>query len=297
MGLYAGLLKTPLLDQNGTVSRAWWLALQDLGVADNNDLQTLLEGLIGAAIEPINSALMDIRKAETDQHAAELDQLRAEINALRNAVQALTEATQPQPEPGIVREFGTMAEQQAANVAITGGSVSSATISGGTINNTTIGATTATTGRFSTVQTTGTVLINKTVDDGLGVLQIGGNTSAKAANPAFYLTGNKSGGNQWLMQTVDSDGRYRIYDGTSSVERFSVSQSGNTSVTGSATVSGAFGCNGASAKTSHASGGAVSSTAATNAAPYGYTTAAQADGIVTLLNNIRAALVANGIMS
>lgn len=297
MPLYAGLLKTPFLDQNGTVSRAWWLALQDLGVADNNELQYLLESAIGTVMEQANATLIEQRRAELMQHSAEVDQLRAEVAGLRQVVLLLTESAQPQPEPGIVREFGTMAEQQAANVAITGGSVSSATISGGTINNTTIGATTATTGRFSTVQTTGTVLINKTVDDGLGVLQIGGNTSAKAANPAFYLTGNKSGGNQWLMQTVDSDGRYRIYDSTSSVERFSVSQSGNTSVTGAATVSGAFGCNGASAKTSHASGGAVSSTAATNAAPYGYTTAAQADGIVTLLNNIRAALVANGIMS
>jgi hypothetical protein len=32
-------------------------------------------------------------------------------------------------------------------------------------------------------------------------------------------------------------------------------------------------------------------------ASYGYTTAAQANGIVTLLNNIRTALVNNGIMS
>jgi hypothetical protein len=63
------------------------------------------------------------------------------------------------------------------------------------------------------------------------------------------------------------------------------------------TASGAFGVNSASAQTPYASGGAVAGTAATNVAPYGYTTAAQANGIVTLLNNIRAALVANGIMS
>ncbi|MEY4345874.1 MAG: hypothetical protein RL032_1706 [Pseudomonadota bacterium] len=46
-----------------------------------------------------------------------------------------------------------------------------------------------------------------------------------------------------------------------------------------------------------ASGGAVASTAATNVAPYGYTTAAQADAIVTLLNNIRTCLIANGLMT
>ncbi len=60
---------------------------------------------------------------------------------------------------------------------------------------------------------------------------------------------------------------------------------------------GPFGCNSATAQTAYVSGGAVSATGATNTSPYGYTTAAQANGIVTLLNNIRAALVANGIMS
>lgn len=49
--------------------------------------------------------------------------------------------------------------------------------------------------------------------------------------------------------------------------------------------------------TAAASGGAVATTAATNVSPFGYTTGAQADAIITLLNNIRAALVANGIMS
>ena len=65
----------------------------------------------------------------------------------------------------------------------------------------------------------------------------------------------------------------------------------------SLTVTTGFGCNGKSAQTAYASGGAVASTASTNSTPYGFTTAAQANGIVTLLNNIQAALVANGIMS
>lgn len=60
---------------------------------------------------------------------------------------------------------------------------------------------------------------------------------------------------------------------------------------------GPFGCNSKAAQTAYASGGAVSTTGATNTTPYGYTTSAQANGIVTLLNNIQAALVANGIMS
>jgi len=41
---------------------------------------------------------------------------------------------------------------------------------------------------------------------------------------------------------------------------------------------------------------AVATTAATNVAPYGFTTAAQADGIITLLNQIRSDLVSVGII-
>jgi len=41
---------------------------------------------------------------------------------------------------------------------------------------------------------------------------------------------------------------------------------------------------------------AVATTGASNSSPYGYTTSAQADAIVTLLNEIRATLVAKGLM-
>lgn len=41
---------------------------------------------------------------------------------------------------------------------------------------------------------------------------------------------------------------------------------------------------------------AVATTGATQTTPYGYTTAAQANGIVTLLNEIRASLVEKGII-
>jgi hypothetical protein len=45
-----------------------------------------------------------------------------------------------------------------------------------------------------------------------------------------------------------------------------------------------------------ASQAAVAATGATDTTPYGYTTSAQADAIVTLLNEIRAVLVEKGIM-
>lgn len=63
------------------------------------------------------------------------------------------------------------------------------------------------------------------------------------------------------------------------------------------TVTGNFGCNGKPSQGAVASGGAVSGTGATNVSPYGFSTAAQANDIITKLNTIQAALIANGIMS
>jgi hypothetical protein len=42
---------------------------------------------------------------------------------------------------------------------------------------------------------------------------------------------------------------------------------------------------------------AVATTGATNSSPYGFTTAAQADAIVTLVNELRAALVEKGFIA
>jgi hypothetical protein len=63
------------------------------------------------------------------------------------------------------------------------------------------------------------------------------------------------------------------------------------------TATGKFGCNGKAAQPSVASGGTVATTGATNASPYGFTTAAQANDIVTKLNTVINALVANGTLS
>lgn len=52
----------------------------------------------------------------------------------------------------------------------------------------------------------------------------------------------------------------------------------------------------ATAQRAGAAQAAVAGTASTNVTPFGYTTAAQADGIVTLLNEIRTALVAKGFI-
>ena len=79
-----------------------------------------------------------------------------------------------------------------------------------------------------------------------------------------------------------------------------VTASANTSITGAPgafTAVGAFGCNTKAAQAAVASGASVVTTASTNAAPFGYVTAAQADRIVVLLNTIQVALIANGILS
>ncbi len=59
---------------------------------------------------------------------------------------------------------------------------------------------------------------------------------------------------------------------------------------------GAFGCNGQTPQTAFASGGAAPA-GGTGTAAGGWDTAAHRDAAITLLNNIRSALVANGIMS
>jgi hypothetical protein len=64
----------------------------------------------------------------------------------------------------------------------------------------------------------------------------------------------------------------------------------------SLTVVGAFGCNAATARTALASGGAAPA-GGTGATAGAYDTAAHRDSLITLVNNIRTALVNNGIMS
>jgi hypothetical protein len=74
----------------------------------------------------------------------------------------------------------------------------------------------------------------------------------------------------------------------------SAAGNGNLLVDGTGTIAGAFGCNSKTAQTPYASGGALS---AYSAGTCGFDTDAHAQEIHTLVTNIRAALVANGIMS
>ncbi len=67
-------------------------------------------------------------------------------------------------------------------------------------------------------------------------------------------------------------------------------------ITGNLQCSTGFGCNAKTPQTAYVSGGAASA-GGTGATEGAYDTAAHRDGLITLVNNIRAALVANGIMS
>src|SRR5882672_12268681 len=62
-------------------------------------------------------------------------------------------------------------------------------------------------------------------------LDVNGHNRFRGANVSFYLTGTKPGGNEWLFQTVDADGRLRIFENsTGGGERMTVSQSGNVGI-------------------------------------------------------------------
>lgn len=83
---------------------------------------------------------------------------------------------------------------------------------------------------------------------------------------------------------------------TNNATRWTISAAGNLSSEAGIdfTVAGKLGCNGKTAQASYASGGASTANVNANGAFDNQTTG---NGLITLVNNIRAALVANGIMS
>lgn len=49
-------------------------------------------------------------------------------------------------------------------------------------------------------------------------LDVNGHNRFRGSNVSFYLTGSKPTGNEWVFQTVDADGRLRVFDNTSGSE-------------------------------------------------------------------------------
>lgn len=111
--------------------------------------------------------------------------------------------------------------------------------------------------------------------------------------PGFSQTGE--------MRITATEAHTDVAQGTK-LEFYTVTAAGITqtlalTLTGAtAVVAGAFGCNTKGAQTAFASGGAAPA-GGTGTAAGGYDTAAHRDTLITLVNNIRTALVNNGIMS
>ena len=62
-------------------------------------------------------------------------------------------------------------------------------------------------------------------------LDVTGHNRFRGSNVSFYLTGAKVGGNEWLFQTIDADGRLRIFENsTGGGEKLSITQSGNVGI-------------------------------------------------------------------
>jgi len=142
------------------------------------------------------------------------------------------------------------------------------------------------------------------VGNSLGTYSLA-STIPTAALPAFSGDATSSAGTSALtLATVNAN--VGSWGSGTNVASFTVNAKGliiaasNTAISGAPadfTVVSKFGCNGKSAQAAVSSGAAISTTASTNSAPYGYTTQAQADRIVALVNSIQSALIANGILT
>lgn len=152
----------------------------------------------------------------------------------------------------------------------------------------TIGSTTPNSGAFTTLSATGNItgtsngqVINFS-PTGTGTVTI---KPASSGNMDNVIIGN----------TVPTSAHFTVLTASD----ISGTIGGTTTAAGTfttLTATGAFGCNGQAAQTAYSVGAAVASTAATNTTPYGYTTAAQANDIVTKLNAVITALKNNGII-
>jgi len=124
------------------------------------------------------------------------------------------------------------------------------------------------------------------------------------------ITGTTSGGFQAVRTYISSPGNFEFYIGSTPtpviITASGITLAGGSNIVLSATTGTQIGTSttqllgfhgtGATAQRAAAAQAAVATTAATLSIPYGYTTAAQADGIVTLLNEIRTVLVNKGLM-
>lgn len=126
-----------------------------------------------------------------------------------------------------------------------------------------------------------------------GILAEGTEISTYGGGQLHFLTKTKTDANLVTRITIDKTGNLLALVGCH-VGGTSDPGDNNLLVDGTGTITGAFGCNGATAQTAYASGGAL---AAYSTGDFGFDTEAHASALYAMVVAIRAALVANGIMS
>lgn len=121
--------------------------------------------------------------------------------------------------------------------------------------------------------------------------------SSLYASAGMFCGNATSDGSIILKNLENYQGTFRSDALTANVAYDLPNVSGTLLVSGASTAVGAFGCNGATAQTAYASGGALNSSNQSTDGAYGFKDHATRMALVDLVVAMRAALVANGIMS
>jgi hypothetical protein len=151
-------------------------------------------------------------------------------------------------------------------------------------------------------------IIAQEAGGGTGVANIGTATTFYAAATskgsgtittayAFYDAGQIAATTNWgCAINTQSYFNANVSIGKNTAPTVALDVTGACKISTTHTVTGAFGCNGATAQTAYASGGAAGGTP-TLATGYGFVSAAEMNSFTTLVANIRLALINNGVMS
>ena len=144
-----------------------------------------------------------------------------------------------------------------------------------------------------TIDRSGNVIVPGTVSPTLGVV-----LSGSAGSPAIEWSDTSRGLNLKNFSMFAANGVMNLYTlndaGVGVTDILQIDRSGNLAITGAATITGGFGCNGATSQTAAASGGAL---AGYVTGGFGLDSDAHMHALYTLVATMRAALVANGVMS
>jgi len=264
-------------------NKEWWLFLINLfnrtggtigvnssdsevieNIDDANDLSNQVPTLIGK----ISQVEVDLAEILQDGQ----DAINKAMRALQNMI--IEQAT-------TIEVIRSMANQDADAVAITGGTIKNCAI---TATKTPLGIRSSGASFDLQIGSSEVLTANRTLsvilNDAARTMTVAGSTTIPIAAQSLTFTGPSAARTITLPDTNITVAR------TDAGQTFT----GNQTIVGSNTVTTGFGCNGQAAQTTYVSGSAATAAGAT----YSQT---QVASIVTLVNNLQAALVANGICS